>query len=278
MNKKSSIIIFWLGIAYSWPAFNQANIREVFQAKIDSIVQPYEVATDTKFGPDMTFGFKEPYVGYMREEGSQYTSKLNTVKHKEGDTIRLYKTGSQGGIFGQFDFDERFVLLSPRSINKKVVFQDSAGFWNHYEKLKKIKHREYVPYWMALDCLDENERCSIFFGASYLLVRFQKKEEKIIIELDFGMSGGDDLKGLGCAENEEAFIEFNFEDGSTLKKQNIETEYCQSMKIDVSDDLVALEKPITAMTFGMSRKTKKVLIDHEISRNQINLKLDCLLK
>ena len=81
---------------------------------------------------------------------------------------------------------------------------------------------------------------------------------------------------MGCAEDDKAFIEIKFEDGKVLKKQNIEFEYCESMEIDITEDIKIFQQGIMEMNISFSKRSQRFVIDHKLFQNQINLKLDCI--
>jgi hypothetical protein len=286
MKKQLNLICILLSVIYGPPIYGQADYRANLQAKLDSIVNTHEATTGTDFGPGMAFSFKEPYLGVMQSEGTFYTAKINSISYNTGDSISLFRAGILGGtfVYGKFDHHDEFAIISGRKINDLVVLQDSIGFWNQFEKIKKVKAKDFAQYWLILDCNDEedggnekNERAFMNFGTTSLSVRLKRIEDQFLLEFDFYSSVGNDLRGLGCADSEDAFVEFKFEDGSVVKKHNLDLEFCQTLKIDISEDIAEFEKPITELKFSMSKKEKNLLIDHEIPQNQINLKLDCLI-
>ncbi len=265
--------------------FAQADYREKLQATLDSIVTPYEEMTGADFGPELGFSFKEAYKGVMLKGGSEYSGKLNVIEFVAGDSVRFERLGILGGTFAYANFEsyEESAIMGEEDINSLVALEDSIGFWNQFEKIKKVRPREFAQYWMVLDCQEENytlyekvERVFMNFDNTSLNANIIDRDDRILLKFNFSTSYGKALYGLGCADKGEHYIEFMFEDGTVLKKNNIEFESCQTMEVDISEDLVSFEKAILELNFSLSKKEKRLILDNEIAQNQINLKIDCL--
>jgi len=246
----------------------QISFRENLQTKLDSIIEPYEKETDTYFGTDMTFAFKQPYTATMKKNGSLYTAEINSIKYNRGDTIKLVKVNvlTRPYILGKLSESEQLVVLSRDEINKSLSLKDSLKFWHQFDKFKKVKARNFAQYWLALmrdekdDYLpkETNERIFMNLKANFINIYLSKKEGQTTMRFDLSSSAGEDLKGLGCADTKNEFVEFKFSDGSVLKKENLDSEYCQSLKIDISDHLAQFKNPISALKLGLTKKTKNL--------------------
>jgi hypothetical protein len=286
---KNTQIIFWflLSLSLGTQSLAQDDYRQTLQSTLDSILQPYEVATGAVFGPGLAFSFNKPYCGTMRSKGSLYSGQINSIPYNLGDSVSLIKVGILGRAFayGRFESLKELAIISEQKINELVELNDSIDFWNHFEKIKEVKAKDFAQYWVVLNCNEEddysdhekNERVFMNFGTTSLKVQLRRLNQQILLEVEFNSSFGKKLRGLGCADSNESFVEFTFKNETKVKKYNIEEETCQTLIVDISEDLKAFENAITEIKFSMSKGEKRLLIDNELSQNHINLKLDCII-
>lgn len=286
MNHRNLFFLLVLSFFSMETTFAQADFRETLQSTLDSIIHPYEAMTGADFGPELTFSFKNSFDGVMRKEGSEYSGQLNSVKFVQGDSVRLEKVGLLGGVFAYANLgsDQDLAILGDEKIKELIELEDSLGFWNQFQKIEKVKVRDFAQYWMVLDCQEENytmfekvENVFLPIGNSTIHTNVINRDDRILLQFNFGTSRGKALLGLGCADTENQFVEFVFGDGTVLKSNNIEFDLCQTLEVDITDDLSSFENTITEFYFSMSKKDQRLKVDHEIPQNQINLKLDCLL-
>jgi len=284
MKKLNLLITITTLVLINFTLSGQSTYRTILQAKVDSLVKPYEDLSGTKIQSDMSFKFNEEFQGIMKNDGSMYTQQ-GSIEYKKGDTISLYKASLVGGLYvsGKLSTTDKEPYFKNYKIKSEINLLDSIGFWKQFDLVKKIKAKDFAQYHVALRCDTDNyskfeklERMFVNSEKNLLAVRLLEKDEKLFLVFALDASHGNELKGLGCAEDDKAYLEVKFDDGTSIKRQNKEYEYCQSLHIDITDDIDKFRQGIVELKISMSKKKHAFKIEDPFIQNQINLKLDCI--
>jgi len=266
---------------------SQDNYRAELQVIVDSIVAPFELMTHSVYNSDMSYTFKKQYQGTMRDEGHLYAQGMKTVYYNLGDTVSLVKAGTLGRpfVYGKLNGEEKLVMISLKDIPQIIDLKDSIELESQLDLFKKVKPELYAQYQLALNCdheeyseYEKSEGMYLYFGESYLGTKIIYKKGQTFLEFDLSSSHGKEFLGMGCADNKNAYTIFTFKDGSDLKKHNVDIENCQIMKVNISEEIDRFKQGISIITLSMSKKKNSISLEHPLSQNLINLKLDCFKK